>query len=331
MDDYSTHPSGMEKRLDVPLSARGILVNQDGVITRQQAAACGLTDQVVQRLVRQGWWQRLDQGIYVGRTVPPGWDQWVRGGLLWSGTRAAVGGLAAAYRHGLIDEAPRQIDLWVATSTSHRPARCRWRLRYDGLGRLERARRDPLVTSVEDTILDVADLSDIDRALSVLTRALSQGRTIERRVARALALRPRVRHRKVLADVVSARKGYESPLEYHADTDVLLPHGLPRGHAQALTAAGRVDRLIEEYRLVLELDGRAGHEGDGRFRDMERDNANTLSRYRTLRLGWSDVRLRPCVTARVIATVLRQEGWTGTFKQCPKCRGAGSGLARARP
>ena len=124
----------------------------------------------------------------------------------------------------------------------------------------------------------------------------------------------------MLTDVVSTRKGYESPLEYHLDVDVLVRHGLPRGRSQVRTRAGRLDRLIEEYRLVIEADGRAGHEGEGVFRDMSRDNANTVLGLRTIRLGWRDVRLRPCATARTIAVVLRQQGWPGRLRPCRDCR-----------
>jgi hypothetical protein len=39
----------------------------------------------------------------------------------------------------------------------------------------------------------------------------------------------------------------------------------------------------------VELDGRIGHEAEGRFRDMERDNATTVDRLDGLRYGWGRV------------------------------------------
>lgn len=108
-------------------------------------------------------------------------------------------------------------------------------------------------------------------------------------------------------------------MEYHLDVDVPGCHGLPRGRSQVTTRAGRVDRLLEEYDLVLEADGRAGDEREGEFRDMHRDNANPLRGLRTFRLGWYNVRLRPCATARLIAEVVRQQGWPGTLRPCRDC------------
>jgi hypothetical protein len=119
--------------------------------------------------------------------------------------------------------------------------------------------------------------------------------------------------------------GYESVLEYFGDVNILVPHGLPRGRTQVQTLAWiRVDRLIEDYRLVLEFDGRAGHEGYGVFRDMDRDNANEAIGLRTIRLGWDSVTQRPCATARLVAKILRQQGWDGRFIECPRC-GASTG------
>lgn len=288
------------------------------MLTRGQALGGGLTERVLQRLVANGAWQRLDRGIFLVGPVAPTWTQRARGALLWAGAPAALGFEAAGHRHGLLGP-PAVIDVWVSCAAPHREPRADWRLHYDGSDRLTRSRGDVCVTSVEDTVLDLADRLDLDGALSVLTRALASRRTHESRIRTALDGRLRVRHRAVLADVVAERRGYESALEYHVDVDVLVPHGLPDGRAQVVTDAGRVDRLIEEYRLVLEADGRAGHEGAGVFRDMERDNANTLQGLRSLRLGWFDVRVRPCVTALTVATVLRQQGWSGAFRACRRC------------
>ena len=299
-----------------------MLRDQDGVITRRQALAAGTTDDHLKRWLANGTWQRLDSGIYVAGSAPPTWAQTARGGLLWAGPGAVLGFEAALVRHRLARAMPEVIDLWVLTDSSHRRGRKHWRLHYDGLARLDRSWGDPAVTSVEDTLLDIADRSDVDGALSVITHALGERRTVERRLAEALSRRPSIRHRRLLEDLVSERRGYDSALEYHLDVDVLVPHGLPRGRAQGVTGHGtRVDRLIEEYSLVLATDGRAGHEGDGAFRDTERDNANTVRGFRTLRFGWQDVRLRPCAAAGIVARVLHQQGWTGTPTRCRRCPG----------
>ena len=42
----------------------------------------------------------------------------------------------------------------------------------------------------------------------------------------------------------------------------------------------RTDVDYEEYGLLVELDGRRGHDGAGRFRDMNRDNRHVLGESR---------------------------------------------------
>lgn len=71
---------------------------------------------------------------------------------------------------------------------------------------------------------------------------------------------------------------------------------------------------------VVELDGRTGHEGAGRFRDMSRDNRNTVRGRATLRYGWTDCRHHPCQTSRQVASTLVLLGWGGLANSCPRCR-----------
>ena len=80
--------------------------------------------------------------------------------------------------------------------------------------------------------------------------------------------------------------------------------------------------LYEHYATIVELDGRLGHDGVGRFRDMDRDNRATLTGAATLRFGWNDVAGDPCRTMRMVAAVLRARGWTGVPGRCPRCRTA---------
>ena len=76
----------------------------------------------------------------------------------------------------------------------------------------------------------------------------------------------------------------------------------------------------EEYQLVVELDGRLGHDGIGRFRDMYRDNAGVVEGVVTLRYGWHDVTDRPCAMAIQVGDVLMRRGWFGVPRRCDRCR-----------
>lgn len=103
--------------------------------------------------------------------------------------------------------------------------------------------------------------------------------------------------------------------------DVERAHGLPRGLRQHRLAGGRQvrDILYEQYAVVVELDGRMGHEGLGRFRDMRRDNEALLRGEVTLRYGWSDVRGRSCAVAWQVASILIGRGWPGLPCRCSRC------------
>ena len=81
--------------------------------------------------------------------------------------------------------------------------------------------------------------------------------------------------------------------------------------------------MYEQFGVIIELDGRAGHEGvRPAFRDLERDNAHAEHNLITLRYGSADVRGKPCEVAAQVATALRSRGWTGVYAGCPRCSGS---------
>lgn len=75
-----------------------------------------------------------------------------------------------------------------------------------------------------------------------------------------------------------------------------------------------------DYGLLIELDGRIGHTGDGRFRDMRRDNAAATDGLAALRYGWHDVSGAACSAARQVAGTLELYSWLGPFIPCPSYR-----------
>ncbi|NHB84118.1 type IV toxin-antitoxin system AbiEi family antitoxin domain-containing protein [Tessaracoccus sp. HDW20] len=75
---------------------------QGGVLSRPQVLAGGGTQTMLNRLLRNGDWIRLGQGVY--STRPPNFEALCWGGLLLADGPAAVGGLAAAHLRGLCDE-----------------------------------------------------------------------------------------------------------------------------------------------------------------------------------------------------------------------------------
>ncbi|CAA9291712.1 MAG: hypothetical protein AVDCRST_MAG48-571 [uncultured Friedmanniella sp.] len=170
-------------------------------------------------------------------------------------------------------------------------------------------------------MLDLCDASTSARAVGLVTDAVGSRRTTASQLRGVLDRRRRARHRQLLEELLAdVAVGAESPLEVCYLRDVERAHDLPRGDRQNRSGLPfRRDVVHVEAGLVVELDGRLGHEGDGRFRDMRRDNRTTLAGGLTLRYGTTDVAGRPCAVAYQVASALRLRGWSGWLTPCPRC------------
>ena len=154
----------------------------------------------------------------------------------------------------------------------------------------------------------------------------------------ALDARARMRWRaETISALAELAGGVQSVLEHRYVRDVEHAHRLPTARRQAKFVRGSrtiyLDNLYDAFGVAVELDGRAAHTAEERFRDMNRDNANTAAGITTLRYGWPDVTGRSCETASQIAAVFRQRGWDGLPRRCgPACRVASrQSWAAARP
>ena len=124
----------------------------------------------------------------------------------------------------------------------------------------------------------------------------------------------------LLAIVDDVASGAFSALERRYLRQVERAHGLPRGQRQRPDLSGprAAQRDVEyvEQALVLELDGRLGHEwAVDRWEDLDRDLAAATTGRLTVRAGWGQV-LQPCRLAQLLALVLRTRGWSGSPRPC---------------
>ena len=131
----------------------------------------------------------------------------------------------------------------------------------------------------------------------------------------------RHRWRELLVDALSdVADGVESVLEFRYVRRVERPHGLPEARRQSVIVIGglrrRTDNDYEPFGVVVELDGRLGHEGNGVFRDRTRDNITTVSGKVSLRFGWADVDAQACEVAQDVAVLLWSRGWRGRLTRC---------------
>lgn len=294
---------------------------QAGVLSIEQCEAFGITRQVRRRLARDQQLHRCGTRVWSLDAPPFTLTALCWAGTLMGGDDAAVGGLAAANLHGLTADAVHSVAVWVAASRQVAVAPG-WTFHRDGQNRLGRRHGGPSRLSVEDVILDLAGELAEDALVAIVTRAVQQRRTTPQRIRRALTVRSQVSRRRFLEELVAdTATGVESPLERRYLRDVERAHGLPRSVRQvSLRAHRRSDVDYPGYGLLVELDGRQGHEADGVFRDMYRDNDHLLADRRTAHYGWADITGRPCEVAEQVGQLLREGGWPGPVKPCSKCR-----------
>lgn len=322
-------------------AAKGLLRDQEGVISRRQALHLGICDPDLARLVRRKELARVHPGVYVDHTGRLGWSQraWAAVLFAWPAALCADSALVA---HGVrsatrdLDGRPRRDGsggplIHVAVDARRRvrePPGVRVHRVTDLSSRVQpnvrpfRLRLEPALVQVAGAM---ARRGDGAGALAVLADACQERRTTPGRLAVALRAHTNVAGRRFLLEVLDdVAAGAYSVLEHRYLTRVERPHGLPTARRQRTVRAGRTAayRDVEYAGLaaVVELDGRLGHElSADRWADLSRDVGALLGGDTTMRLGWGHV-LEPCRTALVVGRFLAALGWEGGPVPCgPGC------------
>ena len=146
----------------------------------------------------------------------------------------------------------------------------------------------PLRTDRVQTILDLAAKVPTDLLLTMLSEAIGRQGVRPAEILEALAEVQRHPQRRLLEEVLAqVSDGVRSPLERRYRQQVERAHGLPTARRQqSPIGAGDADAWYDDFGLLVELDGKAFHEGQQQFRDLERDNRHALVALTTLRYGW---------------------------------------------
>lgn len=307
---------------DALADLRGLAAAQANVVSREQALGHGLSDRVIARLVDQAQWRRLAPGVFSTVDLEAPFLSRAWAGVLLGGQGSRIGGSAAARLEGLQDTDPDRVTVLVPHTRQPRP-HPGWEFRRERPGvRSSRSVGDPPRTTVEDTVLDLCAEARPEDVVGWVTSAVQRRRTTPVRLRVAISTRARVPHRALLESLLTdVADGAESPIEVLYLRDVERAHGLPDGKRQQPTARRRGwrDVLYLEHGVVVELDGRLGHVGLGRFRDMDRDNLALVDGLLSLRYGSADLVGRPCQVAHQVGRVLQRRGWDGTPTRCRRC------------
>jgi Transcriptional regulator, AbiEi antitoxin len=324
MSGAAVRLGGVESELPYPL--RNLARRQSGVVSRSQALRAGLSPGMIRFRVASGRWRQLHPGIYATFTGPPGRSARLWAVVLLSGPGAVLSHETAAELHGLTDRPAQDIHVTV-------PGQRRGKA-IEGVSVYRSARAVQAVlggaypprTRIEETVLDLSQTArSIDDICGWVTRAFARDLTDEVRLREAMGVRPRLRWRADLHElIVAAAGGDHSVLEFRYHRDVEQAHRLPEPDRQVPFAGpgrrGRRDRVYQEYGVVVELDGRLAHPAEDSWKDSARDNAAAAGGKQSLRYGWSQVKWHACETAVEVAKVLRQRGWEGLPRPCsPAC------------
>ncbi|MGH3209294.1 MAG: hypothetical protein ACRDNO_16190 [Trebonia sp.] len=315
-----------------------VLDAQRGIVDRRQALNLGFTASRIEHRLTSGKWQHVHEGVYATFSGPL-----PRDARLWAAVRRAGDGAmlshqSAAEVHGLIDK-PGSAIIHVTVPARRRPMQ-RKPVRGIVIHRSEQSRpqfpggswKVPR-TRIDDTVLDLVTTAvTFERGYSWIARAVGQDLVTVAMLRAALEGRSRIRWRAWLTEALDdSRDGVNSPLERRYVRDVERAHGLPNAERQARrTLSGRThykDNWYAEYRVAVEIDGPAYHQGDRAAADRDRDNLNLAAdAVQTLRFGPVGVTERVCDSAALVAATLRRKGWTGVPHPCHR---PGCAIARA--
>ena len=303
-----------------------VLARQEGVVSRKQVLALAGNDDDIARLLRRRELARVFEGVYVNHTGEPSESQRWWAAVLCHAP-SALDGASALRAYGVDIAASRLVELVVPGTRRVHAARglvVRRLSRFDATARMSLT---PPRVRLEHAALQAASSAPTDEgALALLADLCQQGWTTPARLAAAIADRTRLRRRAFLMSVLDdVAAGSYSVLERRYLVQVERAHGLPTAARQRRVLVGRAaayrDVEYVPYGVIVELDGRLGHErARDRWRDLDRDLAAGADGVATVRLGWRQV-LDPCRTASVMARLLWARGWRGTLRSCGSCIG----------
>jgi hypothetical protein len=313
----------MDSLLPEPLDRRAQI--QRGVVSARQLHLGGVSHDVIASRVRHGRWQQLHRGVYATFSGEPNRDAILWAASLWAGRDAVLSYHTAAELHRLVDVPSMPIHVTIPGSRRVTPVRGVLVHRAKGAIEAAHSTQLPPRTRIEETVLDLTQVANsAEQACGWIVRAVGRRLTTQARISAALQLRPRMRFRSEIAQVLTPEyAGIHSMLEYRYVRRVESPHGLPAGRRQVrVSDDGRTryrDVLYDDYKLIVELDGKIAHPGDARWNDIRRDNAAAAGGFGTLRYGWQDLDLRACIVADELYRAMRTAGPVTARPCCPLC------------
>ncbi len=298
---------------------RPLLDHQSGIVSRRQLRDLDARPTDVRRWLRSRQLTPVFAGVYVNHTGPLTWSSraWAAVHRYWP---------AALALESAVNLAGNIIQVGVAEGRSSlRPERGIQVHRLRDLDDRVQWNRSPPRQRLEDAVISMSSVMRRHQAVELITDVCRSRKTTPERLLRELSGRSNLKDRAWMLGVLDdAAHGVQSVLEHTYVHKVERAHGLPRSERQVrdTTRQGVIyrDVLYRAWGLVLELDGRLGHDlARDRAADLSRDLQARADGLITVRLGWQQVELDACATAAVIARILQRRGWSVQVRWCRYC------------
>jgi hypothetical protein len=275
-------------------AAIAVARNQHSFITWKQSLSVGITPVMLRRLVAQGHWEKVGEGLYRINGAKETWRGRLKAICLRAGERSAISHRSAAALWGIEGFHPAPtVDLTV-------PRRRRPRLDGVVLHRRDLPRieeRDGIpVTPIPETILDLCAVSPDE---SIPLRALDDVR--RRRLASPFELKRCLSEHSgrgysgsvVYRTLLERRLGKTPPGTVFAGEvlDLLVGAGLPEPECEVWVTIGgrryRIDLAYRRPKIAIECLGKIGHLNEKAFEeDPVRSNDFALAGWLQLLVTW---------------------------------------------
>lgn len=293
--------------LDATIAA--LATRQHGVVGLWQLTAIGLTDSAVRHRAAAGRLHRIHRGVYaVGHRDLSRNGRWLAA-VLAHGPDAVLSHWDAAALWSLRPVARSAVHVTVAASGRRSNAAIQvHNVRGLHPGDLTRVNGIP-VTSVERTLLDLAEVAT-PQELRLALEAADRRERLDTREIEAMIARNPGRHgiaplRVALQTLRGPAPWTQSELERQFLAFV-RGAGLPEPQCNVVIAGELVDMVWPEARLVVELDAYGTHAGRAQFEtDRRRDTRLLLTGYRVLRITQRRLQQEPDRVRAELEALLR--------------------------
>jgi very-short-patch-repair endonuclease len=281
---------------DLDRSISDLARKQHGVFTVQQVKRVGGQKHQIHYRVSSGDWLTLDRGVYALPSAPSTWRRQVMAAVLGK-SRAIASGMTAGSLHTIpgCRQVRPEITVPLAVSAASPLATVQRRSDFDSIAKTTVAGIPTM--SAAEVLFDLAKrwpLSRLEGAMDhCLVRGQIEGPELRRILERVNGsrLKGTRRFRECVEGIDGTYVPTESELEQMLFRAIDDPR-VPRIDRQARLAwwpllPHRVDAVVQEWRLILEADGRTFHTKRADFeRDRQRDNLAAAHGYRVMRFTY---------------------------------------------